>query len=127
VPAPGSARRGGRVHIKFTHSYVKLHCQTKAHLLGVTKREFKSLCAEFVEYDTAYLVQEGIGHYDLGTGKFLVLVFIGNKLIPFTTVRPWTEEKEKWYKSNIGREFDIQYTLNQGSTSEENGQCPPGG
>lgn len=115
------------MYIAFSHSYTKLRCQTKAHLLGVTKREFKNLCAEFVEYDTAYLTQEGIGHYDLGTGKFIVLVFVGNKLIPFTTVRSWSEEKEKWYKNNIGREFDLRYTLNQGNKNDEKTQCTSGG
>jgi hypothetical protein len=37
----------------------------------------------------------------------MVLVFVGDKLIPFTTVRRWTEEKERYYREGIGKVFQL--------------------
>jgi hypothetical protein len=37
----------------------------------------------------------------------MVLLFLGNDLIPFTTVRPYTKEKFLYYNWRVGEVFDI--------------------
>jgi len=75
------------------------------------------LADKFVEYDTVYIegderdlfAKNVENHYPLPkTGKFIVLVFLGNDLIPFTTVRRWTQEKCDYYYSGINKIFDIE-------------------
>jgi len=91
------------MQIKFSHRYPKLHDQKSALLLAVELRGLSDLTAKFIEYDTAF---DG-GHYPLPPAQYMVLVFLGNEMIPFTTVRRWTEEKFRYYHSNIGKVFDI--------------------
>ena len=79
--------------IKFSHDYPKLHGQRSAELLSVCIRDRGTLTDKFVDYDTTY---DG-GKYPLPPNKYLVLVFLGNELIPFTTVRRYTEEKYNYY------------------------------
>jgi len=113
--------------IKFSHNYPKLHGQIVAQLLKVEVHDRKELNEEFVEYDTVYkypvfrhieghgdIEYVGENHYPLPKGKLLVLVFLGDKLIPFTTGRRWTplrkgetQTKEEWYRSRIGELFEI--------------------
>lgn len=93
------------MQIKFSHKYPKLHEQTSARLLTLAIQNKSDLSEKFLEYDTAY---EG-GHYPLKDGKYMVLVFLGNELIPFTTVRSYSEEKFEYYKSGIGATFKIGY------------------
>lgn len=90
--------------IKFSHNYPKLHDQTSARLIGITLHSREEFTANFIEYDTVY---EG-GHYPLPMGTYMVLLFVGNELIPFTTVRPWTEEKEKYYRGLIDSILEIK-------------------
>ena len=90
--------------IKFSHQYPKLYAQTAATLLSVDVMPIKELCPEFIEYDASY----GNGqHYPLKSGTALVLTFSGNKMIPFTTVRPYGSGKWIWYKSLIGQDFKV--------------------
>lgn len=97
--------------IKFSHDYPKLHGQKKATLLAVLKGESIKLDSDFIKYDTSFIREDGTqACYDLPAGLVLVLFFIGDKLIPFTTVRRWTEEKEKYYRANIGKNFEINIT-----------------
>jgi hypothetical protein len=114
--------------INFSHVYPKLHEQVAAQLLKVEVHDRKELNEEFVMYDTVYRERvfrhiEGHGdveyspttkYYPLPSGKLIVLVFLGDKLIPFTTVRRWTPmknadglNKEEWYRSHIGELFEI--------------------
>jgi hypothetical protein len=101
------------LNIKFSHNYPKLHGQTKAVLLQIIIRDRKDLLDEFINYDTLYIMEDGPikgseAYYPLKPGKYMVLVFIGNKLIPFTTVRAlWPLEKEKYYREGIGKTFEI--------------------
>lgn len=93
------------MHISFSHRYPKLHGQTFARLLLIELHEREELFPKFIEYDTVY---DG-GHYPLPLGTYMVLVFLGNDLIPFTTVRPWTKEKYHYYKGGLGSIFEIRY------------------
>lgn len=90
--------------IKFSHDYPKLWGQKWATLLAVSKVYDRDVfSSKFIEYDTAF---DG-GHYPLPPGKYIILTFQGNHMIPFTTVRRWTPEKEKFYHEKIHWDFDI--------------------
>lgn len=95
--------------LKFSHRYTKLYGQTSAYLLAVIVRNRKELNDGFVFYDTFYKDNEVEGNYQLPDGRLIILVFFGNKFIPFTTVRPWNAEKEAYYCKNRGKRFDILY------------------
>lgn len=103
--------------IKFSHRYPKLYGQLSGTLLHIIVKDRSELSDKFVEYDTRYTVSDAIGvcseeifgHFPLPKNKYMVLVFIGNDLIPFTTVRRYTEEKFRYYKSGIGSVLNIEY------------------
>ena len=103
------------MHISFSHRYPKLHGQESARLLSIELRDRCELSDVFVEYDTVF---DG-GHYPLPAGRYMVMVFLGNELIPFTTVRRWTEEKFRYYKSGIGSFFNIRYAAAANSGAPE--------
>lgn len=89
--------------IKFSHAYPKLHGQTSATLYDILLLDRAELTKKFIEYDTVYAG----GHFPLPSGKYMVLLFLGNERIPFTTVRPFTQEKFLYYNRYIGGIFDI--------------------
>ena len=90
--------------IKFSHDYQKLWGQCHARLIEVNITEKKHLHPDLIEYDTNY----GGGYYKLPDGKLIQLVFLGDKGIPFCTIRRWTPEKEKYYQSQIGKIFIVE-------------------
>ena len=102
------------MQIKFSHRYPKLHGQESALLLAVELRGLSDLTAKFIEYDTAF---DG-GHYPLPPAHYMVLIFLGNEMIPFTTVRRWTEEKFRYYHSGIGKVFNIGYAAAESSEAQ---------
>ena len=92
--------------IKFSHNYPKLWNQTDAKLIGVTilPLDFQ-LDKDLIEYDTKTSNGE---YYKLPKATMLIqLIFIGNKLIPFCTLRRYTPEKERYYMQSIGEKFSI--------------------
>ena len=99
--------------INFSHNYPKLHNQKTARLLAVEFRDRKELDEKMVIEDTLYIVEEGArkgcrAFYPLKTSKYMVLVFLGDKLIPFTTIRScWPPDKVEHYQSAIGQVFDL--------------------
>lgn len=98
--------------IKFSHNYPKLHGQTSATLLAVRELLFpKDKNADLIEYDTTYLSPNGIGFYQLSNGPYLQLIFVGDKHIPFCTIRPkyggFSKNKKEYYESLIGQVFQI--------------------
>lgn len=98
-----------RPSIKFSHRYVKLgvlgnrndqrYCAT---LVSVQVVNLDDLPPEFLAYDTDE------GRYVLSKrGKYLLLLFIAVGGL-FTTLRAaWPPHKEKYYRGNIGKEFDV--------------------
>lgn len=59
-----------------------------------------------MDYDTTY---DG-GRYELKKGDYVMLVFLGNLGIPFTTIRPAKGrygDKFIYYRTHIGELFDI--------------------
>lgn len=96
------------MNIKFSHVYPKLHGQKRARLLRVIKVDHFELSDEFIEYDTSYCADNSEkSHYPLPKTALLILVFLGDELIPFTTARRWTKEKEEYYQRGVGMNFEI--------------------
>lgn len=102
--------------IKFSHNYDKLHGQKFARLLFVSPVGCaESFHKDFVEYDTVFhhtppswhhLIEEG--RFELPTGvPMLLLVFLGDKGIPFTTVRRYSPEKHGEWKLELGNECEV--------------------
>ena len=93
--------------IKFSHNYFKLHNQTKAELIDIKRIAIdKDTPPELLDYDTTY---DG-GRYELKKGDYVMLVFLGNLGIPFTTIRSAKGrygDKFIYYHAHIGELFDI--------------------
>jgi hypothetical protein len=82
------------------------HAVSSAKLLSVIKISNKSQLSEaFIEYDTDkdYFIEEDI--------PLLMLLFLkplnNNSKNIFATIRNWTEEKECFYQSQIGNDFNV--------------------
>ena len=96
--------------IKFSSDYPKLHGQTSAILIAVKPiRIDKDTPKELIEYDTKK--SDGT-YYNLKTGNYIQLIFIGNLGIPFCTIRSkrnrYAEDKEAYYSQFIGENFTIE-------------------
>lgn len=85
--------------IKFNHNYKKLHNQKTARLLSADFFYGKDLHKDFIEYDTDV-------KYKIDKNKeYLVLWLIGDKLIPFTTLRKFNKENANKYV--LGERYKI--------------------
>jgi len=94
--------------IKFSHNYPKLWNQTTAELIAVHELWNSSFNPDLLEYDTVYKDADGeTQHYPLYHAHFLQLIFIGNKHIPFCTIRSYTDKKKRYYTDAISKQFDI--------------------
>lgn len=97
------------MEIKFSGMYPKLHNQISAELVAVRDiRIDKNTPQALLEYDT--LKSDG-SYYNLRTGNYIQLVFVGNLGIPFCTIRtkttPWGSDKKEYYEKYIGSVFEI--------------------
>ena len=91
--------------IKFSHNYGKLWKQKTARLILVELIDASQFNEDLLEYDTRY----GDGRFYLPkVGQFLQLFFVGDKHIPFCTIRSFNPEKEKYYRSLIGQMYDVE-------------------
>lgn len=97
--------------IRFSHDYPKLAGQSKARLLYVgrfTYDPYDERSRALIEYDTRTC---NGGHYDLRRGRYVLLLFLGDNGIPFTTIRPiigmYGRDKRKYYNEHIGEEFEV--------------------
>ena len=95
--------------IKFSSNYPKLWNQREARLLAVLVLTQKDLNEDLIEYDTKNINGE---YYKLPETDLIQLVFIGDKRIPFCTLRRWTEEKLIYYHDLIGEYFEVVITEN---------------
>jgi hypothetical protein len=111
--------------IKFSHKYPKMWNQIEgpATLLAIRILDAKDVQQnkDLIEYDTYWNdswdnnwcefeidIPHIDGYYPLPTsGKLIQLIFIGCKDIPFCTLRRHTEEKEKYYAGEIGKQFKV--------------------
>lgn len=104
--------------IKFSHNYPKLWGQEKAELLAIKEIKIdKNTPIDLIEYDTMYINRregengavEEAGYFTLKSGNYIQLIFLGNKGIPFCTIRTASpQSKVDYYKSNIGKIFEIR-------------------
>lgn len=111
-------------NIKFSHSYEKMPEKikdedTETILLEVLNTDKKELSDNFIRYDTGYFEEEffneeesSFKQYPLPPGKLLVLILLSycgefTHPVLWTTVRRWTTEKEKYYRSIRGEEVKI--------------------
>jgi len=95
----------GNRHIDFSSQYGKLHWQKKARLIYVELKSFSEFGVDFHAYDS-----ESLYVFD-GTyrGKYILLVFLGENNIPFTTIRKDDEEfKLQEYIWNLQKQFEIR-------------------
>jgi hypothetical protein len=91
--------------IKFSHPYPKLCGQEKAELLRVNL--LAEVNPDLREYDTK--IRDG-EYYELPAGKVIQLILLGDKGIPFCTIRRYTPEKWEYYCGCIGQNFNIEVT-----------------
>ena len=100
--------------IKFTHAYRKLMDSkaipiSTAELIQVQEIKLEELHPAFLDYDT------DCGVYALPKkGIFLMLIFLkkgrGEPANLFTTLRRYIPQKADYYKSQIGKTFDVIIT-----------------
>lgn len=100
--------------IKFSHHYVKLwkiDTSEPITLVQVWNTDKKELMPEFLEYDTVYYSEGDKRNYVLGlSGKCMVLFFVDSNGNLFTTIRRSTLQKEQYYNTSVGCDFQIEYT-----------------
>lgn len=93
--------------IKFSSDYPKLHGQKTATLVAVARIKIdKNTPPELFEYDTK---KSDGSYYELKHGTYLQLIFLGDKSIPFCTIRSaYPTHKVEYYKSSIGQKFNVE-------------------
>lgn len=102
--------------IKFSHEYCKmpecckLRLNPKAKLIQLFTTDSDNLSKSFIYYDTEKTRGE---NYLLPKGKLIVLLLLTydktiEDFVLWTTIRRWTPKKEKYYRSKIGEEFEIE-------------------
>ena len=110
--------------IGFSHHYHKIHGQICGDLLATKIVELtnEDLHSEAIKYDTMYSdLFVRTGYFPMKPGKYVLLVFLGNKNIPFTTYRkiptpyiPFFECRRQWdghtpYSDFIGFPFSFKF------------------
>lgn len=113
------------VTLKFSHNYPKLWGQNKAELIAmrIIDAQAVAINKDLLEYDTKWEEWDGVtrdlygtpvwdeGYYPLPKdGKLIQLIFIGNKEIPFCTLRRYTPEKILYYRNLMNQVFDVVIT-----------------
>lgn len=92
--------------IKFNHNYKKLHNQKRAVLIKIMERHGVELTQKFVDYDTE-------GKYPIEKDTlYLVLVFLGETGIPFTTLRKSNTENRIKYDLQNAYEIVVEEEIN---------------
>jgi hypothetical protein len=103
--------------LRFDHNFFKIHGQVTAKLISVDIISRTELDAKMVDMDTQYYCNKEthvkgvftkvVKNYVLSNGLLILLVFLGNDQIPFTTLRQLKDKNLKFYRGRIGQEFDI--------------------
>lgn len=94
--------------IKFSHIYKKLWGQTSAQLINVRLKYASNLHRDLIEYDTTYIDKNSEDKYPLPKkGRLIQLTFIGDKGIPFCTLRPYNPNKFNYYNSLLNNFFEV--------------------
>lgn len=94
-----------KTNIKFSSDYPKLWNQRYARLIKVMEIDDTDINEDLIEYDTKNCNGK---YYELPKGKKILLLFLGEKKIPFCTIRRSYPQKLDYYKSKEGALFDIE-------------------
>lgn len=92
------------VEIKFSHEYPKLWGQKTAVLLNIKIIDSNSITPDLKEYDTKFNENE---HYPLPEGRLIHLTFLGDKNIPFSSIRSFYPQKFDYYSKSVGKQFKL--------------------
>lgn len=100
--------------IRFKRDFIKFKAGdvksgTIVRLLQVLKVEKKELNRLMMEYDGTWVDSKSSGMWFLPDGPQLFMVFRIKQFQPliFTTIRPYTEERYRWYKNHEGEWFEV--------------------
>lgn len=103
----------------FAHDFFKLQRQTTAKLLYVTQVSYQDLDQLSVVMDTQYYKKEQVPDRPVGTmtevlkeyplpkGALIMFIFLGNRGIPFTAYRQFSDASLRKYKERYEETFDI--------------------
>jgi len=94
--------------IQFSHEYPKLWGQTECNLIHVRYLPRDQITPELTEYDTRWHDEGQSGYYQLPETDVIQLIFIGNKGIPFCTLRRFTKQKLDYYTEKKYQIFQIE-------------------
>lgn len=109
--------------IRFTSYYVKFWRQRSAELIMVKPIVIdRKTNRDFLEYDTKTIAGD---YYKLKPGKYIQLVLLGDKGIPFCTIRAACPPgKVRYYRSMIGQQFGIEVIRERvGAVVSDNGEA----
>lgn len=103
------------LNIKFSQQFVKLPSNfngTHAKLVKVEPMRFSQLDPAFVEEDSRYMVDGEAKHYifDFKYDKCIVLTFVHESGVEFTTIRSYTADKLEYYLKNLNLMFELVRT-----------------
>lgn len=101
-------KEAGMNQIKFSHRYVKMPPKlTPTYIERIEVTHYDNLTPEFIEQDTRTISGS---HYELPKEKLIIiwLYTAADAGYKWQTIRRWTEEKEKYYKSLIGQQVSIK-------------------
>lgn len=91
--------------IFFDDNYLKLHNQTTAKLVAIESIKINNdKHKELLQYDT---IKSDGSYYPINNELYIQLIFIGDKHIPFCTLRKFGGYKWSYYKTKINEEFKI--------------------
>lgn len=93
--------------IKFSHKYYKFPAAyEKSRVAQIIVMDEKEISQPFRDYDTEFITNHisARSYYPLPKGKLILVLLIANSGLGWlwTTIRRWTPEKEKYYKSIVG-------------------------
>lgn len=95
--------------INFSHQYTKMPSKSlqgawKTHILEIFTTTKEELSPGFIKFDTTIL--NSGKQYQLPPGKLLVIMLLTGTFL-WQTVRRYTPEKERYYRSLRGQEVEI--------------------
>ena len=96
--------------IKFDNNYPKLHGQTYGLLAMVIQEIPGSMLLENFECLTAFdTTRDDNKRYNIEADKeYMLLLFVGNKNIMFTSLRMQNKENAELYAESVGLSFKIE-------------------
>lgn len=97
------------MYIKFSHKYFKMPVGfERSTLLQVIPIDREDITDSLYAYDTAYPIGfNEVAYYQLPYRRLLLLLLKSNTGLLWTTIRPYREDKEQYYKRHCGEVFYI--------------------